>query len=872
MRSARDLQPLVTVARVVLPSGETRWFESHSEPRRQSDGSVVWDAVSVDVTTRREAEQELEYANIIVEQSPTVLYKALATEGAPRVYTSRNVIQFGYTVEDCKAGRFHFPNFVHEDDRPRVMEAVRRMIEEGGDLFEQDYRLVTPDGSIRYVDDRTTALRDEHGNITHWQGMLTDITERWQSEKRIRLLQSVSLAIAEAESFDTALATVIRHVCEAAGWSAGAAWIPSHGRICREPDMKLGPRWHNGEAKFARFFERMNAVAYRRGVGLIGAVMETRQPMRVADFDDPVGKNPERLAAARELGVQSAYLVPICVGSDVLSVLVFTSLERKGIDEAMTASVTAVAAQLGLALHKKGTEQALHENMRILESALEVAEMGSWTTRVTDGSLDWSSKMLEIFGLKEDEFDHRRETFIRMVHPDDLTMVRDVSRNAVAGGDPNFLDHRILRADGAVRWIRQRTKLTRDEADQPVLVGVAKDITDERQAERERAHAQRIEAIGNLTAGVAHDFNNILGVIIGNLDLVEPMAAEHGDASDLIDDALKAALHGAELTRSLLAYARRQPLQPQRIVPNDLVAGMGRLLCRTLGENIEMTLNLARDLWTIEVDPALLEASIINLATNARDAMPRGGELVIATRNVHADETMIAMHPEAVPGDYAVVEISDSGCGMTPEVIKQIFEPFFTTKEVGKGTGLGLSMVFGFIHQSGGFVTVYSEPDVGSTFRLYLPRTKPSTDRSAATDGATACPGGEGQTILVVEDNAALCRVVVRQLTDLGYRVLQASHSADALATLERECVHMVFSDVVMPGDMDGIALAQQIIESRPDIAVVLTSGFPEVKFGDRFRQLDSTIHLLGKPYRKDELAHVVRSALSRLALTRPLG
>ncbi len=254
---------------------------------------------------------------------------------------------------------------------------------------------------------------------------------------------------------------------------------------------------------------------------------------------------------------------------------------------------------------------------------------------------------------------------------------------------------------------------------------------DRQRAEERLVQAQKMEAIGNLTGGLAHDFNNLLGIIIGNLDLLRGLLGTQREADELARDALDGATRGADLTRRLLAFARRQPLQPQRVELNELVGGMAKLLSRTLGETINVALDLAPDVWQAMVDPAQLEASLANLATNARDAMPDGGKLTIVTANRHLDADYCAQYPDVAPGDYAMIEVSDTGTGMPPDVIDRIFEPFFTTKPQDKGTGLGLSMVFGFIKQSGGHVNVYSEMGVGTTFRLYLPR--------AASSGPSRC-------------------------------------------------------------------------------------------------------------------------------------
>ncbi len=389
--------------------------------------------------------------------------------------------------------------------------------------------------------------------------------------------------------------------------------------------------------------------------------------------------------------------------------------------------------------------------------------------------------------------------------------------------------------------------------------------TERRRTEERLVQAQKMEAIGSLTGGMAHDFNNLLGIIIGNLDLLRgQLAGQPGgaaEADELAHEALDAAMRGADLTRRLLAFARRQPLQPERVDLNDLVGGMAKLLSRTLGETIAVSLDLAADVWPVVIDPAQLEASLANLATNARDAMPGGGRLMIATANRHLDADYALQYPEIAPGDYVMLEVSDTGTGMMPEVLSRVFEPFFTTKPQGKGTGLGLSMVFGFLKQSGGHINVYSEPGVGTTFRLYLPRAPAGAAAAADTRAATLAAASRGETVLAVEDNMALCRVVLRQLRDLGYRVLEAENAAAALALLESETVDLVFSDVIMAGEIDGYGLAHAVRARWPGVKIVLTSGFPQTKL-DGERAASDEFRLLSKPYRREDLAKILRDTL----------
>lgn len=394
-----------------------------------------------------------------------------------------------------------------------------------------------------------------------------------------------------------------------------------------------------------------------------------------------------------------------------------------------------------------------------------------------------------------------------------------------------------------------------------VVLTIANDITEQRKTEAALHHAQKMEAIGNLTGGMAHDFNNLLGIIIGNLDLQTDLVKGNTEADELARRALDAALRGADLTSRLLAFARQQPLQPKMVAVNELVSGITKLLSRTLGEHIVISLNLAADAWPTVVDPAQLDASLTNLATNARDAMPKGGSLTVTTSNQTLDADYAAVNAEVNPGDYVMIEVSDTGAGMPPAVRDRIFEPFYSTKERGKGTGLGLSMVFGFIKQSGGHITVYSEPGIGTTFRLYLPR---MAGEVASEDEKRPVPlvRGEGEVVLAVEDNAELLLVIVRQLTELGYRVVEAENAAAAIEVMEQQKIDLLLTDIIMPGGINGFDLAREVGQRWPKTRVLFTSGFPETTLNGLDRSLAADTRLLSKPYRRADLAVAVRDAL----------
>jgi signal transduction histidine kinase/CheY-like chemotaxis protein len=390
---------------------------------------------------------------------------------------------------------------------------------------------------------------------------------------------------------------------------------------------------------------------------------------------------------------------------------------------------------------------------------------------------------------------------------------------------------------------------------------IGRDMTERLAAEERLRRAQRLEAIGQLTGGVAHDFNNLLAVIIGNLEQLGGDASADPEKAECWADALEAALRGAELTRQLLAFARRQSLNAEVLDINQRVSATISLLRRTLGEQITVETLLAADLWPALADPAQFEAALVNLAINARDAMAAGGRLTIETANAVLDESYARENLEVTPGNYVMIAMSDTGTGMAPDVLARVFEPFFTTKGPGKGTGLGLSMVYGFLRQSHGHIKVYSEVGHGTTVRLYLPQStsgeaKTDVDQPAVFDSAK-----RNQTVLVVEDNAKVRKVVAQQLHELGYNVIEAENGEAALEVLRRgDAVDLLFTDVVMPG-MSGSDLAAAARVVRPGIKVLFTTGFAKASLQNQ-TLVNGSADVLNKPYRKVDLATKIRSVL----------
>jgi PAS domain S-box-containing protein len=375
--------------------------------------------------------------------------------------------------------------------------------------------------------------------------------------------------------------------------------------------------------------------------------------------------------------------------------------------------------------------------------------------------------------------------------------------------------------------------------------------------------AQKMEAVGQLTGGVAHDFNNLLQIIIGNLDTIRRnLPAELTRLQRASNNAMAGAQRAAALTQRLLAFSRRQPLDPKPIDVNALVNGLSQLVHRTLGETIAVESVLGAGLWRVEVDPNELEAAILNLAVNARDAMADGGRLTIETANAHIDQSYASTHAEVVPGQYVSVSVSDTGSGMDAKTIAQAFEPFFTTKPIGKGTGLGLSQVYGFVKQSGGHVKIYSELGQGTTVKIYLPRLSGEAVQAQEEQAGPIPDGSAEETILVVEDDDDVRTYSVESLRELGYRVIEAHDGPSALRLLERqERVDLLFTDVVLPSNMTGAQVAAQARGMRPNLKVLFTTGYARNAIIHQGR-LDKGVQLITKPFSFADLASKIRDVL----------
>ena len=482
-----------------------------------------------------------------------------------------------------------------------------------------------------------------------------------------------------------------------------------------------------------------------------------------------------------------------------------------------------------------------------------------------DGLRLYNSPSYEkVLGYSAEELE--RTSAYEQIHPEDLGAVRAAAQEAQTSGAGRRLEYRIRHKNGDWRVMESTASAVRDkEGKVEKLVTVNRDVTERRELERQLVLSQRLEAVGKLSGGIAHDFNNLLGVIIGYSEALQESIRREDPLRDAIDEIRKAGQRAATLTQQLLAFSRKQVLEPKILDVNAIVADMQKMLHRLIGEDVTLKFEPAAELGNIKADRGQLEQVILNLAVNARDAMPRGGELTISTSNAALTAKDKIQHRYVIPGEYVMLKVSDTGIGMAAEVQEHIFEPFFTTKEKGKGTGLGLATVYGVVKQSEGYIWLDSAPGKGATFRIYLPRAKGAAQEASMALEETK-RNGRGRTILLVEDEASLRKLTSKILLNMGYVVLEAGDAREALqaAAASGGVIEVLLTDVVMPG-MSGGELARKLSAEFPSMRVLFMSGYTDGAIEER-GNLKAGLVVLRKPFTRDALLNAIENAMAASA------
>jgi PAS domain S-box-containing protein len=483
----------------------------------------------------------------------------------------------------------------------------------------------------------------------------------------------------------------------------------------------------------------------------------------------------------------------------------------------------------------------------------------------TKGQRLYNSPSYEkLLGYSQEELG--KTSAFEQIHADDRTAVVDAANDARRTGMGRTVEYRIRHKDGRWLTLESTASVVRNrDGEVTRLVIVNRDITERKQLEEQLYRSQKLEAIGRLSGGVAHDFNNLLGLMIGYSEALQERIPPDDPYREAVDEIQNAGKRAAALTQQLLAFSRKQVLEPRILNVNTIIADVEKMLRRLLGEDIEMQLVLAPDTSSVKADRSQIEQVILNLVVNARDAMPDGGKLIIETGNWELDRSTVLRHPYVIPGPYAMLKVTDTGCGMDAELQSHIFEPFFTTKEKGKGTGLGLATAYGVIKQSGGYIWVDSEVGKGTTFRIYLPQ---ASSAEETLPEATAAPriAPERRTILLVEDERSLRKLVRKTLGDVGHKVFEAGDASEALEVSRKtkEAIDLLLTDVIMPG-MSGKKLADIVVAERPGIGVLFMSGYADGEIATH-GTLEPGTTILRKPFTRDELMRRVEDALMTVA------
>jgi PAS domain S-box-containing protein len=696
-------------------------------------------------------------------------------------------------------------------DQLRMKIAVAG-VAHGSDVFDKEYRVRGSDGATRWVSARGKAERASDGSLARFTGVLVDVTEQKRVEEQLRIAQTAGGvgSFEHTDGFGTA--DVSHQFCRLLGlYPTDALSVRTINSLVHidDPLLVRSGRESTEDTGYSELRIRRADTGEERWLARRG---EHR--------NDSVG------GGGRYIGV------------------IYDITDAKNAE----AELRTLAQTL-----EERVEERTKERDRIWNRAKDLFFVASRDGAYQAINPAWTA----VLGYTEAELLGRRDA--SLIHPDDEAAVADLGRRLLAGNAVLDEDSRVRAKDGSYRWINW-TIVPEGE----FFYGMGRDTTDRRQLEDQLRQSQKMEAVGQLTGGLAHDFNNMLTGVMGGLDMARRRMAQGRpeDAARYMDAATTAAERAAALTHRLLAFSRRQTLDPQRVEINGLVSSMADMLGRTLGEHISLDLSLASDLWPTRTDPNQLENAILNLAINARDAMPDGGRLSIATENVALDRAR-PMGPERIePGDYVVVAVGDTGVGMTSDVIAQAFDPFFTTKPIGQGTGLGLSMVYGFVRQSGGHVEIVSEPGVGTTIHLYLPRQMSAAETPSPTSRKQA-PQGAGESVLLVEDDPQVRVVAASVLQELGYVAIEAADSQAAIAVLEGKIdINLLITDVGLPG-MNGRQLAEVARQTRPDLPVLFVTGYA-ANIQERSSFLAPGMQMISKPFSLDGLARAVREILER--------
>jgi PAS domain S-box-containing protein len=801
---------------------ETRW--------RRKDGSIIEVLLSstplvagdisssvtfavLDITKRKRAEEALreseEKYRLLVNQIPAVVFKGYP-DWSVDFFDNKIESLAGYGKEDFDSRGLKWSELILPEDFEEIKRQSREAVNARGGAYEREYRIRKKDGGIAWVQAMGQRFYDAAGKLEYTSGVFFDITRRKRAEEALLNYEFI------ANTAKDCMTLIDRNYVYVA---ANAAYCRAHDKPLAEMvGAAVAQIW--GEETFNN---------------VIRGYLDQCFAGRAVEFEGwfEFGK--------QGMGCYHVFYSPY---TDANGKVVYAAVVSRDITE------------------RKKVEEALRQSemkyRQLVDQIPAVVYKG-----YTDWTMDcFDEKVKAITGYSQEDFNSRRKNWRDLIFSEEVDQAKKLFCHALKGDGFYVTEHRIRRKNGEVRWIQARNRIIRDDAGRvDHISGVFFDLTERKELEDQLNKAQRMEAIGMLAGGLAHDFNNLLTAIMGYAEIMTLGLRKEDPFYLYVEEITKAANRGAALTDQLLAFSRKQILQPRVINLNEVVLDMDQMLRRLIGEDIELATVIDRDLGLVKADPGQIEQIIMNLAVNARDAMPEGGKLTVETANIILDDAYARSHVDVSPGPFVMLAVSDNGVGMNAETMSRIFEPFFTTKDSGKGTGLGLATAYGIVKQSGGHIWVYSEPGHGTTFKIYLPQvTEAPVTKKTKVSAPAPLEGRE--TILVVEDDAALRELIGTALRKYGFKVLEAPHGGEALLICEKQKdpIHLMLTDVVMP-QISGTALAERLRHLHPEMKVLYMSGYTEnaiVHHG----VLDAKVNFIPKPFRVLALVEKVRAVL----------
>ncbi len=793
----------------VKKNGSRLWIRCNTHPWHTESGEIGGAVmyrtdIEAEMTARNEADVSRARHEYLYNHAPTMLYSN-TPHGIITQASDFWLNKLGYAREDV-IGR-NSTQFMTDDSAAYIVGSVRTRIMETGKIVDEPVDFLTKDGDVIHTLLSAVAERDSSGKVISHNSMLFDIGELKRMERKLE----------EAEA--------------------------NYKEIYNNSPIMLHSIGPGGHIVHVNDFW-LNTLGYEAG-DVIGKHLQ--------DFMDEE-------SATRSLTVEYPKFLKKGSTDNVPFTLIAKSGKRVYIRLSAVARfdadgnmIHALAALLDeTAQHE--TQAQVNRTKRLFEAFFQSVPAHLYVKSLDGRYLLYNKFFEDAYGVEPGRTSLRASDII---NAESAAKIEDYDKRVLDGGCSVFETATVNDNEGRERHLDIRKFPVLDENGEPWLIGgVSLDVTEKHQMETAFRQAQKMEAVGNLTGGIAHDFNNILAIVLGNLQLLQRRITEGSKEAERLDGAIKAAKRGAGLTRQLLAFSRRQELEPTAVDVNATLRDFHKMIARTLSANIAIELALAEDMPPAYIDEGQFQNSILNLAINARDAMPDGGQLYIETQETYVSEKAHAAFDNFLPGRYIAVAITDTGTGMTKDVKERVFEPFFTTKGIGKGTGLGLAMVYGFLKQSGGHVSVYSEVGHGTTIRLYLPIAE---DATAASEPITFdMEKNVSGRILIVEDDDGVRSIVQAMLEEIGYDFAEAASGAEALSILETDDrFDLVFSDIIMPGGMTGVDLAKAIAERHPHIPVLLTSGYPREAV-----KADESIRVLSKPYQQEQLAQELGQAI----------